>query len=61
MKVRRLRCADGDLIGHLFRLLYHILRFIDQSDIDQDEKDSYAKILPRIWRIQNLCCCFITA
>lgn len=35
----------GDLIGHLFRLLYHILRFIDQSDIDQDEKDSYAKIL----------------
>lgn len=36
----------GDLIGHLFRLTYHILRYIDESTaIDASEKQFYARIL----------------
>ncbi len=35
----------GDLLGHIFRLVYHILRFIEDSTVDQEEKHSYANIL----------------
>jgi hypothetical protein len=35
----------GDVASHLCRLTYHILRFIDESGIDQAEKESYARSL----------------
>lgn len=34
----------GHLIGHYYRTLYIIIEFIDESDLDEQEKQRYAKI-----------------
>jgi hypothetical protein len=42
---RMLGARFGDLVAHLFGLTYHILRFVDESAIPREEKESYARIL----------------
>ena len=35
----------GDIVAHLCRLTCHVLRFLDDCDIQQKDKESYARVL----------------
>ncbi|MFI8749603.1 putative phage abortive infection protein [Vreelandella lionensis] len=37
--------SENHIVGHYFRGLYQILKFIDYSDLTKEEKESYSRIL----------------
>jgi Putative phage abortive infection protein len=35
----------GDIVAHLCRLTFHVLQFVDESDIERKDKEFYARIV----------------